>query len=447
MPSFLSCEIHKIDPDTGEVLEEHATGWVNVPSDNIKGVLASNGASLLTFAALSPTQYGEYYQRAHLRLIEIQLPSDQVKVDFNGDGQEDILWRFYGTGGTNRAWFLGDTEGAGLPLSMADPQMSAGQTVNRFAGTSTVGGTATNPRAMGMGPDRRQKTPLRIPRNLMGDGSRRLAGLTAIRDPRQAGGRYPRPSPICISDPRLVGPALHLATSTDANAKTAAIPVLLGGADVMPVGDLSWQIVGTGDFNNDTHVDILWRNISSGSNVVWFMNGTEWAGSAELIPVSDLTWQIAGTGDFNKDGDVDILWRNGSSGSNVVWYMNGVSWIGSAVLLGVSDQNWRIVATGDFNKDGNVDILWRYNGAGGYNVVWYMNGASWAGSAELITVADSSWQIMGTGDYDADGNIDILWRYNGAGGYNYIWYMNGVTWTGGGELLPVADLTWKIVSR
>ena len=154
-----------------------------------------------------------------------------------------------------------------------------------------------------------------------------------------------------------------------------------------------------------------------------------------------------GTGDFNKDTHVDILWRNSANGSNVVWYMDGTNWMGSAVLLGVSDQNWQIVGTGDFNKDGNVDILWRYDGAGGYNVVWYLNNATWIGSAELIPVGDPTWQIMGTGDYNKDGNIDILWRYNGAGGYNVIWYMNGVAWSSSAELLPVADLTWRIVSR
>ena len=120
-----------------------------------------------------------------------------------------------------------------------------------------------------------------------------------------------------------------------------------------------------GDFNNDTHVDILWRNASSGINIVWFMNGTDWAGSTEIMPVGDLSWKIVGTGDFNNDTHVDILWRNTSSGENVVWYMNGTNWAGSAVLLGVSDQNWQIVGTGDFNGDGNVDLLWRYNGAGG----------------------------------------------------------------------------------
>jgi hypothetical protein len=36
---------------------------------------------------------------------------------------------------------------------------------------------------------------------------------------------------------------------------------------------------------------------------------------------------------------------------------------------------------------------------------------------------------------------------NGAGGTNVIWYMNGAAWSESAELLPVADLNWKIVSR
>ena len=115
--------------------------------------------------------------------------------------------------------------------------------------------------------------------------------------------------------------------------------------------------MGTGDFDSDGKVDILWRyNGPGGSNVVWFMDGTVWAGSAELLSVSDLSWRIVGTGDFNDDGHVDILWRNSTSGANVVWHMNGTVWIGSAELIPVSDPNWQIVGTGDFNGDHAVDI-------------------------------------------------------------------------------------------
>ena len=41
------------------------------------------------------------------------------------------------------------------------------------------------------------------------------------------------------------------------------------------------------------------------------------------------------------------------------------------------DLDWEIAATGDFNGDGNTDILWRNYGTGkysGWNCIWYMDG-------------------------------------------------------------------------
>jgi len=369
-----------------------------------------------------------------------------VKVDFNNDGQEDILWRYYGAGGYIRAWFLGNSEPIGLQASADGVQMGSG-----LVSKGSIGNTASDrsnrfPRDMGIAPGKNKRSAPKAPRNLMG-GPKRATRRSLVADPRRAGGGDIGLAPQVLADPRQARSDFSSPAPSDAPIELASTPALLGGGDVMRVDDVTWQIVGTGDFNNDSHVDILWRNASSGINIVWFMNGTDWAGSAEIMPVADLTWQIVATGDFNKDTHVDILWRNSASGENIVWYMNGTNWAGSAVLLGVSDQNWQIVGTGDFNRDGNLDLLWRYNGAAGFNVVWYLENTTWTGSAELIQVGDPTWQIVGTGDYNKDGNIDILWRYNGAGGYNIIWYMNGVAWSESAELLPVNDLTWRIVSR
>ena len=370
--------------------------------------------------------------------------SNPARVDFNGDGQEDILWRYYGSGGYNRAWFLGNSEQAGLPLlAGVSPQMGVEATAP-FSGNKARGKAIGNDRARSLLTNRPNKSQLKGGQDVMGSINRRGAGVGAVDDPRKAGGVYPGASLMRVADPRYVNLAVTPMTSTDHPAAIASAPTWLGGADLLPVGDVYWWIVGMADFNNDSHVDILWRNMSSGSNVVWYMNGTEWTGSAELLTVGDLYWEIVGTGDFNNDTHPDILWRNAANGTNVVWYMDGTTWIGSAVLLGVSDPAWEIAGTGDFNNDGHVDILWRYNQYGGYNVVWYMNDAAWIGSADLISVADLSWEIAYTGDYNNDGKIDILWRYMWTGS-TYIWYMDGVTWIGGGDLLQVSDTTWKLV--
>jgi hypothetical protein len=219
-----------------------------------------------------------------------------------------------------------------------------------------------------------------------------------------------------------------------------------GSVSLPAVTDLNWQIVGTGDFNGDGWPDILWRyNGSGGKNVVWYMKGVSRTGSVSLPAVTDLNWQIVGTGDFSGDGWPDILWRyNGSGGKNVVWYMKGVTRTGTVSLPAVTDLNWQIVGTGDFDRDGWPDILWRHNSSGGKNVVWYMQGVTQTGTASLPAVTDLNWKIGGTGDLNGAGWPDILWRYNGSGGKNVVWYMKGATRTGSASLPAITDLNWRI---
>ncbi len=99
--------------------------------------------------------------------------------------------------------------------------------------------------------------------------------------------------------------------------------------------------------------------------------------------------------DFNGDSKTDILWRNTAYGDNVIWYMDGPNFIGWAQLMTVPDPDWTIVGTGYFNDDGKPDILWR-NTNSGENVVWQTNGATFIGwDYVLPTVTDPRWKIVG----------------------------------------------------
>jgi hypothetical protein len=125
------------------------------------------------------------------------------------------------------------------------------------------------------------------------------------------------------------------------------------------------------------------------------MNGATQTNNVVIYPtVTDQNWSIVGVGDFNGDGKPDILWRNTSTGQNLVWYMNGVTQMSSSSLPDNVDQNWTIVGIGDFNNDVYRDILWR-NTATGENMVWYMNGVTQIGTGTVNTVADLNWKIVG----------------------------------------------------
>jgi hypothetical protein len=345
------------------------------------------------------------------------------KVDFNQDGNEDILWRYYGTGGYNVVWYMGYSGGGGIPAGIQDFGQKGAQGIDFPKGGKI--GTISVIDMLG------RKAPKQV-----------------FRDPREAGGLLEKavwktadmaipPDVRLMSDPRQGpgAPGLRVEGVT-----------FLGSATLYQVPDTTWEIGATGDFNGDGKTDILWRyNGPGGYNVVWYLDGVTFLGSAVFPAVTDPTWKMVGAGDFNGDGKPDILWRyNATGGYNVVWYLDGVNVIGSAALDAVTDPTWEVGGIGDFNNDGKVDILWRYNGPGGYNILWHMNGVTKIDYQVLDAVTDPTWKIGGVGDFDNDGKMDILWRYYGSGGYNVVWFMNDSTKLGWEAANPVTDPTWRI---
>ena len=212
------------------------------------------------------------------------------------------------------------------------------------------------------------------------------------------------------------------------------------------VADQSWQVAGTGDFDGDGKADILWRNSSTGENYIYLMSATAIAGEGYIRTVAEQSWQVAGIGDFDGDGKSDILWRNSSTGENYLYPMNGLAILGGeGYLRTVADLNWGIAGVGDFDGEGRSDILWR-NTTTGENYLYPMNGTAILGTeGYLRTVVDLNWKVAGTGDFDGDGNADILWR-NSATGENYAYLMDGTTIAAEGYLRTVADQNWQVTA-
>jgi hypothetical protein len=108
----------------------------------------------------------------------------------------------------------------------------------------------------------------------------------------------------------------------------------------------------------------------------------------------------------------DIVWRyTGSTnhGQIAIWHA-GTTTVPPTYPGVVADDNWQLVTSGDFDADGRDDLLWRYVGAGsshGLISIWYDANTSRIGNPG--TVPDSV-QILGTGDFDFDGHSEVLFR-------------------------------------
>ena len=47
--------------------------------------------------------------------------------------------------------------------------------------------------------------------------------------------------------------------------------------------------------------------------------------------------------------------------------------------------------------------------------MWYLNGATLVGAADLPTVADTNWQLVASADINRDGTSDLIWRQRVSG--------------------------------
>ncbi len=190
-------------------------------------------------------------------------------------------------------------------------------------------------------------------------------------------------------------------------------------------------VAGGGSFNPDTSQTVIatanagyrFTNWTEGNTIVSTSASYTFTVGAARTLVANFTPLVAH--DFNADARSDILWHNGN-GSTAMWLMNGTSPTTQSVI-GAVNTAWQIAgtsslvqSTGDFNADGKTDMLWRKSD--GTVAMWLMNGTT-PTTRTVIGTIGTAWQIAGSGDFNGDGKADILWRKSD--GTLAMWLMNG----------------------
>ena len=114
--------------------------------------------------------------------------------------------------------------------------------------------------------------------------------------------------------------------------------------------------------------------------------------------------------DFDGDGVSDLLWHSDASSENRLWQMaDRTAWQECKFALGgmcprSTGGFWVPQAVGDFDADGNSDVLWREPSTGEPD----LDGSFY--KRAITSVASQDWQVVGAGDFDGDDRSDLLWR-------------------------------------
>jgi FG-GAP-like repeat/Secretion system C-terminal sorting domain/Fibronectin type III domain len=160
-------------------------------------------------------------------------------------------------------------------------------------------------------------------------------------------------------------------------------------------GSVAW-----GDFDNDGDQDIL---LTGYGNAIIYRNTAGVFGSLAASGLTGVSNSSAAWGDYDNDGDLDILLTG--SGTSKVYRNDAGTFVD--INAGLTGVNWGSVAWGDYDNDGDLDIMISGYYLGTYISMIYRNdgGVFTNIEAGLTGVSNSS---VAWGDYDNDGDLDIL---------------------------------------
>ena len=175
--------------------------------------------------------------------------------------------------------------------------------------------------------------------------------------------------------------------------------------------------IALGDIDNDGDIDIAYA-VFGGLNRVYKNDGAGVFTSFYTTPGSTTTFNTIDIAlqDIDGDGYLDMISSNRGNPNRI--YINDHANAGSFVLdaqeLGTSNSNAMTVA--DFDKDGDLDmffanynqtsILYTNNGSGTFRQYSFKESILFTASSETFEV-DPIGRVV-SGDYDNDGDIDII---------------------------------------
>ena len=178
-------------------------------------------------------------------------------------------------------------------------------------------------------------------------------------------------------------------------------------------GSVSWA-----DYDNDNDLDILLCGATGDPNkpritLIYKNNGDSTFTEQTQIYLTALSSNsgISAWGDYNNDGYLDIL-LTGHSGTTrmaKIYKNNGNNTFTELSGLSLTGVNYSAVAWGDYDNDGYLDILLTgFTGNSRVTNIYKNNADDTFTELTNLSITPVNYSSVAWGDYDNDGDLDIL---------------------------------------
>jgi hypothetical protein len=180
-------------------------------------------------------------------------------------------------------------------------------------------------------------------------------------------------------------------------------------------GVTAWQYsLAWGDYDGDDDLDILLAGYSpDGSSSKVYRNDagtfTDIHAALDSLELVSIAWA-----DYDSDGDLDILQAGDDGIGNEViqLYRNDAGTFNAMGPSGLTPVSSATMAWGDYDNDGDLDLLMvGYDGTGDLSRIYRNDGGTFTDTnagLPAIRLASTAW-----GDYDNDGDLDLLFKGSG----------------------------------
>ena len=207
-------------------------------------------------------------------------------------------------------------------------------------------------------------------------------------------------------------------------------------------GLIEWHLQRflNGDFDQDGKSDLVMHNTANSLRGTAKLSGTTF-GSANLsVPAlpAGCNWYLGATPDIDYNGANDLIYHAPNCSRVIARLMQSgnptqpIALPGGMIELPGVNGDYALIGTGDFNNDVRPDLVWRNTSS--VVVVWFMNGAAYAG--DVTYTLPAGWNAQVPVDMDGDGRTEFVISKQAADlGVDY------AVWSAGSSAVALPSLT------